>query len=467
MKLKFKLILTTVLIVAMSVSLCATVLLSGSFQSELRSQYESAMQESGIFCAAMGSMARQSMAGSLMVTAREAVSRFLESGVRLRSYAYQVTDGSGAVLAESKNVPAGGLEPGEEGLGTISAQVTAHDGRYCLETLQQIQVDTQIFTVRLYRDVTSVFATRDQNLRLSYLAMLGALAVGAVIIVVVSMFFTAPIDRLARTTRLMAQGQYSRRALVTTHDELGALAVDFNRMADTVEKQISQLEDAARRERDFTASFAHEIKTPLTSVIGYADTLRSRELPREQQLRAAGYIFSEGKRMERMSLALLDLFSLERSAPKLGPVQTGAIAAAAADSSRFRYEEKSLTLRLEVEDAEIQGEATLLHTLLYNLLDNARKASEPGQTVELRGYTSEDGYCFRIRDHGRGIPAEALSRLTEPFYMVDKSRSRAEGGAGLGLSIARRIVQVHSGVLDFQSAEGQGTTVTVLLGGAP
>ena len=275
----------------------------------------------------------------------------------------------------------------------------------------------------------------------------------------------APIDRLARTTRLMAQGQYSRRALVTTHDELGALAVDFNHMADTVERQISQLEDAARRERDFTASFAHEIKTPLTSVIGYADTMRSRTLSREQQLRAANYIFSEGKRMETMSLALLDLFALERSAPQLRPVRTGAIAAAAAESSRFRYEEKSLALQVDVEDAELSGEPTLLHTLLYNLLDNARKASEPGQTVELRGYRTEGGYCFRIRDHGRGIPAEALSRLTEPFYMVDKSRSRAEGGAGLGLSIAKRIVQVHGGVMDFKSIEGQGTVVTVLLGG--
>ena len=464
MKLKFKLILTTVLIVAMSVSLCTTVFLSSSFQSELRAQYESAMQESGIFCAAMGSMASQTMAASLMVGAREAVEQFLESGVRLRSYAYQVTDGEGIMLAQAKGfTPA--LKVDEDTLGTVSTQVSVQNGRYILETLQQLQVADQIFTVRLFRDITSIFETRDKNLRLSYLAILGALAVGSAVIVVVSMFFVAPIDRLARTTRLMAQGQYSRRALVTTHDELGALAVDFNHMADTVERQISQLEDAARRERDFTASFAHEIKTPLTSVIGYADTMRSRTLSREQQLRAANYIFSEGKRMETMSLALLDLFALERSAPQLRPVRTGSIAAAAAESSRFRYEEKSLKLQVDVEDAELSGEPTLLHTLLYNLLDNARKASEPGQTVELRGYRTEGGYCFRIRDHGRGIPAEALSRLTEPFYMVDKSRSRAEGGAGLGLSIAKRIVQVHGGVMDFKSIEGQGTVVTVLLGG--
>ena len=222
MKLKFKLILTTVLIVAMSVSLCTTVFLSSSFQSELRAQYESAMQESGIFCAAMGSMASQTMAASLMVGAREAVEQFLESGVRLRSYAYQVTDGEGIMLAQAKGfTPA--LKVDEDTLGTVSTQVSVQNGRYILETLQQLQVADQIFTVRLFRDITSIFETRDQNLRLSYLAILGALAVGSAVIVVVSMFFVAPIDRLARTTRLMAQGQYSRRALVTTHDELGAL----------------------------------------------------------------------------------------------------------------------------------------------------------------------------------------------------------------------------------------------------
>lgn len=466
MKLKFKLILTTVLIVAMSVSLCATVLLRGSFRSELQSQYDSALQDSVMFCAAMGSMAAQTMRDSFFATAEDGVAQFLKSGVRPRSYACQVADSSGHLMAETRNyTPQLPVDQAE--LGSVLAQITVQNGRYILETLQLVQVEDQVFSVRLFRNVSHVFETRDQNLHISYLAIFGALAVSMVVIVVVSMFIVAPIGRLSRTTRLMAQGQYSRRALVTTHDELGALAVDFNHMADTVECQISQLEDVARRERDFTASFAHEIKTPLTSVIGYADTLRSREMPREQQVRAANYIFSEGKRMEAMSLALLDLFALERSTPQLRPVQISRITEAVAESSRFRLREKSLQLQVDAEDATIDGEPTLLHNLLYNLVDNARKASEPGNVVELVGRRTETGYCFQIRDHGRGIPPEALPHLTDPFYMVDKSRARAEGGAGLGLSIAQRIARVHGGQLSFESVEGKGTTVTVELGGAP
>ena len=464
MRLTFKLILATVLIVALSVSLCATVLLSGSFQTELNAQYESAMQESALFCASMGSMAVQFMNADFRADARDGVEAFLKNGVHLKNYAYQILDGEGNVLAASKQFTPQ-ITAEEVDTGHVVAHVFRQGPRYVMETFQQLLVDGQPFTVHLFRDVTGIFDTRDQNLHISYLAIFGALAVSTVVIVLVSLYFVSPIRRLSRTTRQMAQGQYSRRALVTSHDELGELAVDFNRMADTVEQQISQLEDNARHQRDFTASFAHEIKTPLTSVIGYADTMRSRELPREQQLRAANYIFSEGKRMEAMSLALLDLFSLERATPELKPVKLDQVAAAVAESSRFRLREKHMQLQLDVEPAEIQGEPTLLHNLLYNLVDNARKASADGAVVELVGRRMEQNYCFQIRDHGRGIPKESLVRLTEPFYMVDKSRARAEGGAGLGLSIAKRIVEVHSGRLLFESTEGQGTTVTVELGG--
>ena len=450
MKLTVKLIFTTVLIVALAVSICSYLLLSGSFRSELNMQYEAAMQESTLFSSAMGNMALQTMANSFQDGAQESVERFLQGGVHLKRYAYQVLTGDGTVLSASTQV---------------LAQIFRDGERYTMETVQCIQVAGEDFIIRLFRDVTDIFTARDRNLHLSALAILGALAVSTTITVVVSLFFVSPVRKLSSTTRLMAEGQYTRRAEVHTQDELGALAQDFNRMADTVEHQIRQLEDAAQRERDFTASFAHEIKTPLTSVIGYADTLRSRELPRAQQVKAADYIFSEGKRLETMSHALLDLFALEKAAPQMQPVDMQELLEAVAARSRVSLAEKGLTIQVTAEPALLQVEPTLLHTLFYNLLDNARKASPPGSTLELLGQAASTGYRVQVRDHGRGIPPEAIARLTEPFYMVDKSRSRAEGGAGLGLALCRRIAQVHGGTLTFESQEGEGTTVTVEIGG--
>ena len=464
MKLTVKLIFTTVLIVALAVSICSYLLLSGSFRSELNMQYEAAMQESTLFSSAMGNMALQTMANSFQDGAQESVERFLQGGVHLKRYAYQVLTGDGTVLsASTRQTPR--LSAADAGTTQVLAQIFRDGERYTMETVQCIQVAGEDFIIRLFRDVTDIFTARDRNLHLSALAILGALAVSTTITVVVSLFFVSPVRKLSSTTRLMAAGQYTRRAEVHTQDELGALAQDFNRMADTVEHQIRQLEDAAQRERDFTASFAHEIKTPLTSVIGYADTLRSRELPRAQQVKAADYIFSEGKRLETMSHALLDLFALEKAAPQMQLVDMQELLEAVAARSRVSLAEKGLTIQVTAEPALLRVEPTLLHTLFYNLLDNARKASPPGSTLELFGQITATGYRVQVRDHGRGIPPEAIARLTEPFYMVDKSRSRAEGGAGLGLALCRRIVEVHGGTLSFESQEGEGTTVTVEIGG--
>ena len=202
------------------------------------------------------------------------------------------------------------------------------------------------------------------------------------------------------------------------------------------------------------------------SVIGYADTLRSRELPRLQQLEAVNYIFSEGKRLEAMSFSLLDLFALERTAPQLVTVQAQALARAVAESMGYVMSQSGVELRLSVEPGSFPGEPNLLKTLLYNLLDNARKASQSGSSVELLGCTTPQGYLFQVTDHGRGIPQEALDRITEPFYMVDKSRARAQGGAGLGLALCQRIASAHGAQLRFESRVGAGTTVSLILGGS-
>lgn len=295
--------------------------------------------------------------------------------------------------------------------------------------------------------------------------MLSAVAVSSLAITLVATVLTSPIRKLSRSTRAIAGGQYARRANVRTRDELGQLAEDFNHMADSLEAKIQELAEAAQRQRDFTASFAHELKTPLTSVIGYADTLRSRELSRQQQVEAADYIFSEGKRLEAMSLSLLDLFALERQVPQMGPVQAQALARAVAESSRYLLEERQVQLVVSVEPGQFQGEPNLLKTLLYNLVDNARKASQPGGSVELLGAASRTGYAFCVADHGQGIPSEALNRIMEPFYMVDKSRAKAQGGAGLGLALCQQIAQAHGARLHFESQVGQGTRVTIVLGG--
>ena len=125
----------------------------------------------------------------------------------------------------------------------------------------------------------------------------------------------------------------------------------------------------------------------------------------------------------------------------------------------------SIRLTVRADAAKIPLEADLMEAVCLNLLDNARKAMDGRGIIILEGLVEPDGYCIRVTDNGKGIPAQELSRITEAFYMVDKSRARAQGGAGLGLAVCRRIVALPGGTMEFQSVEGTGTQVRVHLKG--
>ena len=282
-----------------------------------------------------------------------------------------------------------------------------------------------------------------------------------------SYWLTTPIRSLGRVATQLAQGDYSPRAEVSGGDEIGELADSFNLMAGAIEKNIQELEDAARRQEDFTASFVHELKTPLTSIIGYADLLRSQTLSEDMRFKAASYIFSEGKRLENLSLSLMNLMVVGRSAMEVRPVNMGNLCREAGRISQPAVRGKGLSLTVRAEECVIEGDPALLQTLIQNLLDNARKATEPGGHIVLAGRKTEDGYRLTVADQGRGIPEGEMAKITEPFYMVDKSCSRAEGGAGLGLALCKQIAELHGSALQFESQEGKGTIVTVILGGVP
>ena len=223
---------------------------------------------------------------------------------------------------------------------------------------------------------------------------------------------------------------------------------------------------AARRQEDFTASFVHELKTPLTSIIGYADMLRSRDLEEDMRFKAASYIFSEGKRLEKLSLSLMSLLVVGHSEADVKTVNMPRLCALAAESALPAMEAQGLRLTVSTAEGAIPGDASLLQTLVQNLLDNARKASEAGKGVSLTGEAlASGGYRLTVADQGRGIPPDEIGKITEAFYMVDKSRSRAQGGAGLGLALCKAIAALHGGALRFESQEGRGTTVTVELTG--
>ncbi len=232
-----------------------------------------------------------------------------------------------------------------------------------------------------------------------------------------------------------------------------------------LEDELTHLEELAGRREEFIASFAHELKTPLTAIIGYADMLRSKDMAPKPRFTAAGYIFSEGKRLEALSLKLMDIIVLGKQDFQKRRYDAGVLIREVAAVTVPSLGDAGMTLEIRWEKGEVEIEPDLFKTLLINLVDNGRKASKYGQSIDLYGKNEEGGYAFYIRDYGRGMKKDELERITEPFFMVDKSRSRAQNGAGLGLALCKRIAELHGTSLMYSSQLDKGTTVRVFLEG--
>ena len=222
-----------------------------------------------------------------------------------------------------------------------------------------------------------------------------------------------------------------------------------------------RVEQEVQRQEAFTAAFAHELKTPLTSIIGYADTIRQMDLSKEETDMCADYIFRQGKRLQTLSYKLLEMTMAEAQKLERKEIPIPELVEELKRVSAVSLTEKQMTLIVDAQSGSIFGDRDLLLSLFLNLIDNARKASEPGGRIWLLGDRLQDGYQITVQDEGRGIEPEELARITEAFYMVDKSRSRKEGGAGLGLALCKKIVELHQAAWRFYGSPGEGFAVTV------
>ncbi len=313
------------------------------------------------------------------------------------------------------------------------------------------------------KELTDIYDNR-QNLLYRYrVALVCLLCVGGISVYLLSRYITKPIRRLDRLAGRIAAGEYDLRAHNKSQDEIGALARNFNRMADQLVEQMQKKVLEAKQKEDFTAAFAHELKTPLTSIIGYADMLNSMKLSDAECHDAYFYIYSQGKRLESLSHKLLDLVSMDKNPLVFKPVYTMALEENLRITMRPVWKQRGISGKVDLEKAILYGDEELLLSLFYNLLDNAVKAMDKQDIcfILVKGTCLGENYEFKVVDNGRGIPSEEISRITEAFYMVDKSRSRKEGGAGIGMALCQKIIQLHNGMLKIDSRLGEGTVIKV------
>lgn len=462
MKFLYKILLWTIIIMAAAFGLSGYFFVNFVFETALEREVEQALDDSNILqfafeTAALNVPAKYDVLQDIAV---QQIGSKLEDGGQGSGRLLRLSDEEKKTLYVSEGFTEDVtlLQSITENSG--SWQVLCKEERYYIQTGIMVNALDRNLYLETMRDVTEIYTERAMGFSVYRKVTLAMLAASAVVMFFICTWLTKPIRLLTRATRKMAEGDYSYRAKQISSDELGQLTQDFNSMANALEGTIGELKDEVRAREDFIAAFAHELKTPLTAIIGYADLLRSRKLDDEKHFLSANYIYTEGKRLESMSFRLLDIIVTKREKIDPQPVEAEMI---------FRYLEDMFagnteqTIQTSFDKGMVYTEINLIKSVLLNLVDNALKASLPGGIVEVSGKLLEDGYQFRVKDYGVGIPEEEVKRVTEAFYMVDKSRSRSKNGAGLGLALCVEILRLHDSELTIESKVGEGTCMSFVL----
>jgi signal transduction histidine kinase len=303
--------------------------------------------------------------------------------------------------------------------------------------------------------------SRVQNILLLLAVVFAVLAAFALYFALSEIF--RPLSIVSRVSRKIADGRYDERIRIKGRNELSDMAENFNRMAVQIEKQIRLLEEEASQKQRFVDNFAHEIRTPLTSIYGYAEYMQKTRCKEEEVAESVQLILNEAGYMRKISDSLLELAMMRQYAVSEREVNLPRLLNGVAQSLRGAIPDQQAEIICECEADAVVGQEDLLRSLLLNLGVNALKACpESGGVVRLEAKEEEGRVVLSVTDNGCGIPEESIPKVAEPFYRVDKARSRETGGVGLGLALCRQIASVHDAGMHIESEPGCGTRVEIV-----
>lgn len=282
------------------------------------------------------------------------------------------------------------------------------------------------------------------------------LLIGSLLILLASHYIVEPVKKLTNAAKEMATGNLTVRLKHKKKDEFGELMNSFNHMA-------SELQKIDKMREDFVSNVSHEIQSPITSIRGFTVAIRDGIIPAERQKEHLEIIYQETLRLSKLSDHLLRLASLDSENHPFHPVEYRL------DEQLRRvilvaeplWTEKKLDFELSLQAGLVKGDRDLFEQVWQNLINNAIKYSDEGAVIEVIMEVNNEAVTVHIKDTGKGIPETDLPHIFDRFYMVDKARSQSDGGNGLGLSIAKKIVELHGCKIEVKSTEGEGTCFTV------
>lgn len=468
MKFRWKLMIVTMLIVSFSFGFGGMLLIQYSYHASIKQEKKSARNSYEMILRMLKEIdemddtyQNQTFASVLKRLNRQGILR--DSSVRLLKEENGVTDWNQPLYFNHKN------ENFRQSKGFSTKQGKAvifkNQNKVFYQITSRISYGKEKMVFQGSYDISEVYATRHQQLISFRKIFMLVIGIEIVLSYFFAMILTRPLQKLSKVSKQIAEGDYSVRVPVHTEDEIGKLSINFNYMTEQLVEKLLKLDQLLKNQEEFMGSLAHEMKTPLTSIIGYADLMRMGNLSKEEQEEACGYIYSEGKRLQNLSLKLMNLLVLKNQEFHMKQQDLMPMINEVVASMDYRMKEQGILVNLNLKPAICEMEPDLLKSLILNLIDNSLKSMEDGGILTIEDRQIQEGTKLYISDNGCGMPKEEINKITEAFYRVDKSRSRKQGGVGLGLALCKEIVRIHKGNMEFISQEGKGTTVIITIGG--
>ena len=306
------------------------------------------------------------------------------------------------------------------------------------------------------RNVNSIYEIRNNLISLTEVLTVAIIFIVAIIAYFISKNLSKPLDKMQDEMKKLAVGDYNIN-LKESNTEFGRLAKSFNKMSKELENRNNELIDMVNSKQTFIDNLSHEINTPLTSILGYAELLEKAECTEEQRTRFLINIQKETKRIKDIHRKLL-LLSYKRNVNlEMKTISADEIFKEIEEVEKFKVKKHNIQLIIENKAKEFYGDATLIVMCISNIISNAINASKDGSKIIVQGYEDDKNVYVRVIDEGQGISKENIDKIVEPFYRVDKARSRKNGGAGLGLSICTSIMNLHNGKMKIESEIGKGS----------
>ena len=406
MKFRYKVLITNLILLSVSLGLVGYLMIHKNFELAKETQISNAVIQNNLVQSSVEYEVLQALNREESVKgALPDIGAQVSSGMRAENVTFFIYYGDKLVYNETEeNANLKKVWEAQQEDGNKNYAIFEEDGHYYIYVTAASKVGDENLCMISRSDVSDAYALRDREIRYFRLILFICLMIESLLIYVISRYLTRPLEQLNRVAEEITDGSYETRITVKSQDEVGLLALS--------------------------------------------------------------YIFSEGRRLERMSVKLFDLIYLMEHEMEKEAVQVENVSSEVLKVVTPSFAAKGLVLKENIEPAVLYGNKELLVTALVNLLDNARKASKEHGVIEFSGKRIQEEenpfyYELSVKDYGIGMTKEETERICDEFYMADKSRARQEGGAGIGMSLVALILEHHQAELIIESEPKKGTKMRI------